>query len=219
MVRHASIDGSGGTVWRSQAVGSRSDHGLPTASLDRATHQNTFNRALGRSRVFKSALITGLLGLAGCHTNDGHSWRVNRSLRQRAPIQLVACLYDQKPWLNLDAAADRDPEGIRFRVFLDPGTGRGVLREGTLHVQMYQIDRDGPDISSRRLVSDWHYPTSAVPTIARPGALGEGYFLHLLWARKDTAGHDIEIVTTFEDTNGRKIRSSTKRFRVPKYTS
>lgn len=46
-----SIEGLGGTVWRSQAVGSCSDHGLSTSSLDRATHQNRFDRALERYQL------------------------------------------------------------------------------------------------------------------------------------------------------------------------
>ena len=41
-----SIEELGGTVWRSQAVEPCSGHGLPTSSLDRATHQNKFDGAL-----------------------------------------------------------------------------------------------------------------------------------------------------------------------------
>jgi hypothetical protein len=131
----------------------------------------------------------------------------------------VRCLYDQRPWLNLDKAGDRDPEGICYRVFLDPGTGRGVLAEGTFHIEMYQIDRSLEGELTRTLVSDWHYPTSAVHTIAEPGMLGEGYFLHLMWASKEIAGNEIEIITQFEDKAGRKVRSATKTWRVPKYTT
>jgi hypothetical protein len=48
--------------------------------------------------------------------------------------------------------------------------------------------------------------------------LGEGYFVHLMWAEKDIAGHEIELITRFEDPEGRGARSGTKRLRVPKYT-
>ena len=34
---------------------------------------------------------------------------------------------------------------------------------------------------------------------------------------KQAAGTEIEVVTTFEDTQGRTMRSGTKRLRVPKY--
>ena len=46
----ASIDRLGGTVWRSQAVVFRDLHGLPTSSVDRATHHSTLDRALVRSQ-------------------------------------------------------------------------------------------------------------------------------------------------------------------------
>ena len=152
--------------------------------------------------------------MVGCQTPSPR-----RTHSQQLQIRRVRCLYEQRPWLNLDKAADRDPEGIRYRVFLDDGRGKGVLRDGTFHIELYQIDPDGPDCVKRTLVSDWHYPTSAVHTIAKPGMLGEGYFVHLRWADKDVAGHDIEIITCFEDPEGKKARSGTKRLRVPKYPS
>lgn len=148
--------------------------------------------------------------------------RVTRSrlARGRAiAIQHVACLYDQRPWLNLDDAGDRDPEGIWFRVFLDPGTGRGVHAEGTFHVEMYLIERKPGESPRRVLASDWHYPSSVVPRIARPGMLGDGYVLQLRWADKSVAGKEVEFITRFEDALGNVVRSGTKRLRVPKYES
>ena len=172
-------------------------------------------------RVKAAASVFGLavvLLVGGCHPK-GADARVEqrRPTRPRAVIRRVACVYDQKPWLNLDAAGDRDPEGIRFRAFLDPGTGRGVLAEGTFHVDMYRIERVGSGEVTRSLISDWHYPTSAVPSIAKPGMLGPGYVLQLRWATKDVAGHEIELVTRFEDPFGNVVRAGTKRLRVPKY--
>ena len=46
MLRRASFDELGGTVWRSQAVEFSADYGLPTASVDRATHRMTRVNAL-----------------------------------------------------------------------------------------------------------------------------------------------------------------------------
>jgi len=121
--------------------------------------------------------------------------------------------------MSLDQDGDRDPEGLRFRAFLDPGTGRGVLSEGTFHISMYTIKRLSGGKVERHLASDWIYPTSEVHTIAKPGMLGEGYFLHLYWASKETAGKEIELVVEFEDPWGAKTRSGTKRLRVPKYAA
>jgi hypothetical protein len=179
-------------------------------------------------RMLRAALVCWpvlLVNLPGCQAppagEKGQAVAAaprKRTHSKQPPIRRVRCLYEQKPWLNLDKAGDRDPEGIRYRIFLDPDTGRGVLREGTFHIELYRIDRVGPDQVERTLASDWHYPTSAVHRIAKPGMLGEGYFVHLVWAEKDIAGHEIELITWFEDPEGMKARSGTKRLRVPKYT-
>lgn len=141
-----------------------------------------------------------------------------RGQRSKATIRRVPCLYDQRPWLNLDATGDRDPEGFYFRTFLDPGTGRGVLADGTFHVEMYIVERDAQGQLQRRLASDWHYPTSQINTITSP-ILGRGYLIQLRWASKDTAGKEIEVITRFEDPAGNVVRAGTKRLRVPKYSS
>lgn len=159
-----------------------------------------------------------VVSASGCATSSADRGR-HSTWKSDGIVRRVRCLYEQRPWLNLDRAGDRDPEGIRYRVFLDAGTGRGVLREGMFHIQMYQIGRDENGEMTRTMVSDWHYPTSAVHTIAKPGKLGEGYFLHLRWATKDVAGHEIEIITNFVDEHGNTARSGTKRIPVPKYSS
>jgi hypothetical protein len=122
--------------------------------------------------------------------------------------------------LNLDRAGDRDPEGIRYKVFLvAKGGTRGELRDGTFRIEMYKIDHSLDGTLRREIVSDWHYPSSDVPVIAEPGMLGDGYHLHLRWATKSLAGNEIEIITVFEEPDGNAVRSGTKRLRVPRYTS
>ncbi|MCH8148790.1 MAG: hypothetical protein IH987_12460 [Planctomycetes bacterium] len=152
-------------------------------------------------------------GSAGRAQKTAPSWKTDGVIRH------VRCLYERRPWLNLDAAGDRDPEGIRYRVFLDAGDAHGVHRDGMFHIEMYMIGRDDRGEATRTLVSDWHYPTSKVHTIAKPGQLGDGYFLYLRWARKDIPGHEIEIITQFKDEYGNTARSGTKRIPVPKYAS
>ncbi len=128
------------------------------------------------------------------------------------------CLFSPKPWINADKAGDRDPEGIRYKVFLDGGKRKGVFRDGTFHIEMYQISRAQDGKWERKLVSDWHYPTTDFQRVAAK-ILGKGYHIRLRWATKDIAGHEIEVITCFEDENGHVARSSTKRLRVPKYVS
>ena len=163
-------------------------------------------------------LIVSGLFLMGCRST-GTQGRPKHSKRGQPSIRRVACLYDQRPWLTkLDRAGDQDPEGIEYRVFLDPGTGKGVWIEGTLRIEMYQIERNQNGKIERTLVSDWVYPTSAFNTV-RSRLLGKGYHLYLRWHSKDIAGHEIEIVTQFEDANGWIVRAGTKRFPIPKYSS
>jgi len=169
-----------------------------------------------------------LLGLAALTALTGcRSWRENRAQQGAVPVvrrhrddpvRRVVCLFDQRPWLNADAAGDRDPEGIQFRVYLDVDRDKGVLRDGTLHFEMYQIERKSGSGLDRKLVSDWHYPTSQF-NVVKANILGMGYHVQLRWAQKETAGHEIELIAKFEDPEGNITRAGTKRLRVPKYTS
>jgi len=158
--------------------------------------------------------------IAGCQSPGSQGVGSSATKRKAAKpsVRGVVCLFDHRPWLNADAAGDRDPEGIRFRVFLDSESVKGVLREGTFHVELYQIGRRADGEMERTLVSDWHYPTSRFSVVSAK-ILGMGYHLQLRWARKDIAGHEIELITQFEDRGGNITRSGTKRLRVPKYVS
>lgn len=172
------------------------------------------------SVVLLVGLVIAAAPLSGCQASRATATASRvRTVANQPAIRRIVCLYDQRPWLNLDRFADRDPEGIRYRVFLVPDTGLGVLRDGTFHIEMYKIIKKQGKETERKLISDWHYPTSEIPTIARPGMLGDGYYLHLRWADKDTAGSDVEIVTQFEARGGNRVRSGTKRLHVPKYSS
>ncbi len=193
----------------------------------------------GRKAVVSMGLVV-LVATCGCHTSDKHdtsysiagsSGEVKRPTekvpRKRkhtsdARIRHIRCLYDQKPWISTDRAGDRDPEGIQYRVFLEPatvkGVGKSILRDGEIYIEMYIIERKSDGTVGRALVSDWRYPTSTFQTI-RSTFLGMGYHIWLRWATKSIAGKEIEIITWFEDVTGQKVRSGTKRFRVPRYAS
>ncbi len=166
------------------------------------------------------AIIVSTVG--GCNGGLSLEWpawsqKLARGVGQR-PIQRVFSLYDQRPWLNLDEAGDRDPEGFHYRIFLDDGTGRGVLRDGVFHIAMYRIERGAQGEIDRTLVSDWHYPTSKFSQI-KSKLLGFGYHVRLRWASKDIAGTEVEVVTRFEGPDGNTVSAGTKRLRISKYTS
>ena len=156
--------------------------------------------------------------LGGCHAPDVEMGTVRKVSRKRSqnPIRRVICLYHQRPWLNLDAAGDRDPEGVHYRVFLDAGKNSGELRDGEFHIELYQIIRKPDGTVARELTSAWTRATVRIPTV-KSKILGMGYHLQLRWSRKETAGNEIEVITEYRDPFGGVVRSATKRLRVPHY--
>jgi hypothetical protein len=130
----------------------------------------------------------------------------------------VRTLFELRPWLNLDATGDPDPEGVHYRVFLDDGRQRGVWLDGTFLVELYDVTRQPDGTAGRTLLSDWTVATSDVQRL-ESRLLGRGYHMRLRWAKKGTAGREVEIVTRYRAPDGRVFQAATKRLRVPKYTS
>ncbi len=191
------------------------------ASAD--SKQLAMRRTMGSCRAVGLALMATFV--VGCQSSGSGSERGSSARRASSRgghsdqrIKRVRCIYGQKPWLNLDSAGDRDPEGVHFRAFLGPGEGRCVLRDGTFHIEMYQLSRVNHEVSDRTLISEWHYSTNDFTTVDSK-MLGRGYHLRLRWATKDVANQEVELIVRFEDNEGNSARSGTKRFRVPKYVS
>jgi len=164
-------------------------------------------------------MVAIMVTVAGCRTTRGDGDTAGKVAARRSrehPVRGVVCVYEQKPWLNVDAAGDRDPEGIHYRVYLDVGKDKAELRDGTFRIEMYRIDRKSLGEIERKLVSDWEYPTSDFQRV-KSKLLGMGYHLRLRWASKDIAGKEVEIITQFKGVDGTIVRSGTKRLRVPEY--
>ena len=134
------------------------------------------------------------------------------------PVRRVICIYGENPWLNLDRYGDRDPEGVWYNVYLSTGAEPGVHRPGWLEVELYRLVPTAEGTIERVQDAGYRYATSEVPVIKKPGMMGDGYVIMLMWPRKDTAGCEIELVTTYEDPDGRRVRAETKSLRVPRYT-
>lgn len=168
------------------------------------------------SVALRCALLAAV-AVCGCRSPGHGPHGATARQPSRGSLVRLACLYDQKPWLNLDKASDRDPEGIHYMVFAHTGGGRGMFVDGTFLIEMYQIDRNAAGALERKLVSDWIVPTDTVQRI-KSKLWGEGYHLRLRWATKDIAGHEIELVTRFKDRNGNVAVAGIKQFRVPGYS-
>jgi hypothetical protein len=174
---------------------------------------------LRRTKTNSVTILAGcalILLTCGCRSSGRSGASGGLFASEQPRVRHVICLYDRRPWLSADVEGDRDPEGFRYRVFLDVGKKGGVHLDGTFHINMYSVGRGKDGKKTRELISDWHYPTTTFTAI-RAKILGDGYLLSLRWARKDTAGRDVEIVTTFEDPSGRKTNASTRRLRIPTY--
>lgn len=188
---------------------------------DRLFRRTPFLRQSGGG----AACCLVFLLVAGCQTAQlNRSGATPGTSRRPRPypavaIQRIACVYDQRPWLNLDTRGDRAPEGFWFRAYLDPGTGKGVLADGQFNIELYEIARSPGGETHRRLAGDWHYRSNEVNTIAKPGLLGRGFWVQLAWTDPNIVGKEIEIVTRFEDKFGNTARAGVKRLRVPKYDS
>lgn len=165
------------------------------------------------------ALGAVLVSATGCRAAREARVARRRSASVPTPIRRVVCIYSESPWLNLDAAGDRDPEGVWYYAYLSTGSDPGVLRDGTFKIEMYRLNYQAEGTTERTLECGWSYPTNEISTIGKPGMMGQGYVLQLMWTRKDTAGRDIELVTVFEDEHGRRARAETKSLRVPKYSN
>lgn len=171
-------------------------------------------RRLGVSLIALTLVLPGV----GCRILGTHATGTHRRPPGQPLIRRIVCMYDQRPWLNLDKKGDLGVEGFWFRMFLDPGTGRGTWAEGTIHIEMYRVDRSGGGLPEvRTLVSDWHYDSMEVPRIAKPGMLGDGYVPQLVWADKALAGREVDVVVSFEDADGNIARAGTKRLAIPVY--
>lgn len=134
------------------------------------------------------------------------------------PIARVVTLYELNPWLNLDPGRDAKPEGFSFVMYLFPEKAqRGVHREGTLHVGIFQRRRAGDGDSVRELVDTWNYPTSDIHRSATPNQrFGDFYRVRLSWMPYDLSSAELEVEARFEDRHGRITHAASKNLLVPK---
>lgn len=150
------------------------------------------------------------LSAAGC---------VNPGPRGGGPaITRVVTMYELIPWENQDPGRDAKPEGFSFYMYLFPEEARrGVHREGTLYIKIFQRTRTGDGDSIRELVDTWTYPTSDIHRSATPNRrFGDFYRVILSWMPYDLSGTELEVEARFEDRHGRVTYAARKDLLVPK---
>lgn len=133
-------------------------------------------------------------------------------------IVQVATFYNQEPWLNFDPIPTDVPGGLRFTLYLAPtGSPKGVFGDGTIHVEMYRVERAADGKVETALVRRWSFTTdeARVYRARDKRRLGWGYGIRLDWGDVDVLGREIMVIVSFERKDGRTVRGRPKNFQVP----
>lgn len=171
------------------------------------------------SRISYCRLTCGVLLLAslGCVGSTGVR-KVSFSDPQDRVRQIKCVFTTNSMWFSVDPEGDVNPEGLKFLIFLRTAGGESVLRDGTLSIFMYRIDRGKEGEIVRKLVGEWTYPTDALNTIRKPGLLGPGYAPQIYWDfhKYQLPGAEIDVFVRYEDPFGDLVQSASKRLRIPR---
>jgi len=134
------------------------------------------------------------------------------------PIARLVMFHELTPWLNLDPGRDAEAEGFSFFLYLFSAKGgRGVHRDGIIHIEIFRRIRTANGDSRRELVDTWTYPTSEVHYSKTPNQyFGHYYRVDLSWIPYDLSGTELEIEIRFEDEQGRVTYATRKNLLVPK---
>lgn len=130
-------------------------------------------------------------------------------------IYEVVHFWQQLPWLY----EGNKPVGFKVPTyFLSSQTRKGTYVSGPIFVSLFRFDRaKGPEFA-RQLAYRWELsPADAMPfRIAKQTLLGYGYGFMLKWPDElDVAGREIDVEISYQRGDGRTIKGSSKRLRVP----
>lgn len=163
----------------------------------------------------KLVLSSVLLFAMGCHGGDA-GWGGRHDQLSDSVVRVLT-IYKLIPWVSFDEAGDRDPEGVNITVYLIDGPShKGVFGNGNLIVDMYAQEPAADGRTTRTLIKKWSFGPHDAPRSRRPTMLGWGYGLRLDWRPTEVMGKRIELIVSFERSDGRVVRSTTKHLRVPR---
>jgi len=128
-------------------------------------------------------------------------------------------IISSNPWLSFDPDGTKKIDGIRITVYLEaPDKPKGVFGDGTLIVQMYQLDHATDGLETAKLAKEWELPPEkAFPWRAtNESLLGKGYSLRLQWG--DDAkinGRQAAFIVKYKRSDGKVIASTRQVMKVP----
>ncbi len=121
----------------------------------------------------------------------------------------------------------REPWGLRdgrvcaFKVatyFISGKTEKGAFIEGTIRAQVYRLYANAAGAPQRELAHEWELgPEEAMGFAVRKAAIGGYYYGFILsWPDEvDLGGDWVQVVFSYQRSDGRVIESSPKLLRVP----
>ncbi len=173
-----------------------------------------------------AAILCGF-GVAGCTAPEGGTGFAAKSAK---PVDVrsvgvsdnivqIVKFWPREPWVRFRRDIAPAVDGIRTAsVFLvDGATRKGMFGDGTIIVDMYQIEADEEGYEVAEKVYTWSFDAEeAMPFRSRKRTVqGWGYQLRLHWEDLDLAGQEIELRISFRRLDGQVVNSSGQRFRVP----
>ena len=128
-------------------------------------------------------------------------------------------IISSNPWLSFDPDGTKKIDGIRITVYLEaPDKPKGVFGDGTILVQMYQLDRGADGLESAKLMKAWELPPEkAYPWRAtNESLLGKGYSLRLQWGDDvKINGRQAAFIVKYKRSDGKVIASTRQVMKVP----
>lgn len=178
-------------------------------------------------RASLAATSIGVAMLAGaCNPESAES--TSRAPRNPTPEQIarmsdpnvvgVYPLFDSfDPWIWNDS--HERPRGVHVKaLYLIGRNSKGVFGEGVIRPKLFVRQVTDSGEVSWRLEKEWSLNMQeAIPFRSkRQTAMGWGYSLYLPWDELPRlAGRQVRLIVEFERTDGRRVISNKKDFRVP----
>lgn len=178
-----------------------------------------------------TALLALALAVAGCQPAQRNtvSFRMGADNAPAKPVPAIDAakiavrddiveiiqFWQPVPWL-FDAST---PVGFKVRVYaVSAANGKGAFGSGAFEATMHVIERDDKNQLTRRLVHRWTFDQHEAVgfRITKVAAGGYSYGFMLNWPKEaDVCGKHVEINFSYQRGDGRVVKGSPLRRRIP----